>query len=211
MSCARSWMSCGRAADPAARCTGMRAASALAASAILGLTVWARPAAAARIESLRVVQDQGGYAVALDATLAAPRQRVFAVLSDFAHLQRINPEIIAASAARSPAGSGTRVRTVLHSCVLFFCRNLVQVEDVTRRPEDSISTRIVPGTGDFASGWSVWRLAGDGQITRVHYEARRKVGFWVPPLVSAMAVRHGIGERLKVSLQSVEQLANHAP
>ncbi len=176
--------------------------------AALGLSAVPRTAQPAQIDSLHVLQQDRGYEIAFDASIDAPRQRVFAVLSDFAHLERINPEIIASSFAASPSG-GERVRTVIHSCVLFFCRNLVQVEDVSGRATETISARIVPGSGDFSSGSSIWRLSGDGATTHVHYEATRKLSFWVPPLVARMAARHTIGERFKVSLQALERLARN--
>lgn len=180
------------------------------AAAALALASVPRTAQPAQIDFLRVVQEDRGYQIALDASIDAPRQRVFAVLSDFAHLERINPEIVASSFAASSSGGG-RVRTVIHSCVLFFCRDLVQVEDVKGRATETITARIVPGSGDFSGGSSLWRLSGEGATTHVHYEATRKLSFWVPPLIARMAARHAIGERFKVSLQELERLARRSP
>ena len=127
---------------------------------------------------IRIALHDGGYDVSFDALIEAPRRRVFAVLSDYAHLGRINPQITSSTFTRSPTGTGERVRTVLHSCVWFFCKNLVQVEDVREPDSSTIVARIIPGAGDFSGGTSIWRLESDGAATRLHYEATRKLNTW---------------------------------
>jgi hypothetical protein len=132
---------------------------------------------------------------------------VYEVLTDFARLRALNPAIIAASAQAAPGGQGRRVRTVLESCVWLFCRKVVQVEDVVERDPQTIVSRIVPGLGDFKSGWTTWRLTAQGGKTQLHYEASRVPDFWIPPLVGPWAVAHSLRDQLEASIPVLERLS----
>ncbi len=168
-------------------------------------------ARAAHFGPITIVLHDGGYVVAFDAVIDAPKNRVRSVLSDFAHLQRINPDITSSTFARAPSGTGERVRTVLHFCVWFFCKNLIQVEDVSEPDADTIVARIVPGAGDFSGGVSLWRLVGNGATTRLHYEATRELTGWLPPFVGPAVVKRTLRARFRASIIAVERLARRDP
>lgn len=179
----------------------------LAAGALLAAMLLPCPAVAAQFSGVSVVVEHGGYKISLDALIDAPEDRVLGILTDYAHLRRMNPDIIGTTVTRAPSGSGERVRTVLHSCVWLVCRNLVQVEDVTEPDHDTIEARIVPGAGDFASGHSVWRLATDGARTRVHYEAVRGPAAGVPRFIGSSLLKRTLHARLLASIDALERLA----
>lgn len=178
------------------------------ASGLALLTMLQLPVAApAQFDRVSIVQHDGAYEIAFDAIIDAPKSRVLAILSDFSHLGRINPDIRSSTSSPSPSGSGERVRTVLHSCAWLFCRNLVQVEDVSEPDANTIVARIVPGAGDFASGSSVWRLAGEGARTRLHYQATRRTGAWVPPVFGSSVIRRTLRAHYEASISALERLA----
>lgn len=164
-------------------------------------------AAAAQIGPIRIALHDGGYDVAFDALVEAPRDRVFAILSDYAHLARINPQITSSSVSRSPTSAGARVRTVLHACIWLFCKNLVQVENVRTKGSNTIIARIIPGAGDFSGGTSVWHLERDGAATRLHYQATRKLTAWLPHLIGATVVKRRLRARFRASIDALERLA----
>jgi hypothetical protein len=167
-----------------------------------------RSATAAHIDRFEVTRHDDGYEMTADAVIRAPADQVLALLTDYAHLDRINPDITASSFATGPSGVGERVRTVAHSCVWFFCRKLVQVEDVTQPDARTIVAHIVPGE-DFVSGSSLWQLRQEGPDTHLHYEATRKLAFWVPPFVGSAALKHSMREHFTFSIQALERLADH--
>ncbi|MGH8218213.1 MAG: SRPBCC family protein [Steroidobacteraceae bacterium] len=164
-------------------------------------------ATAAQIGPIRIALHDGGYDVAFDAVVEAPRDRVFAILSDYAHLARINPQITSSSSRRSPTGAGERVRTVLHSCIWVFCKNLVQIEDVRARGSNTLIARIIPGGGDFSGGTSLWHLERDGAATRLHYEATRKLTAWLPPFIGTAVVKHTLRAQFRATINALERLA----
>lgn len=164
--------------------------------------------AAAQIDRLEIIPHGRGYDIELEANLDASIEHVLHILADYAHLKRINPEIISTTLSKAPSGNGERVSTWMRSCVWLICRKLLQVEDVTQPEASLISARIVPGAGDFASGSSLWRLTSDGGTTHVHYEATREPAFWIPPGIGRAALSHKLREQFKDSMAALEHLAN---
>ena len=165
-------------------------------------------AAAAGVDGVTVSSSREGFRIAFDAVVDAPAQQVYKVLSDYSRLGKLNPVITAISVESAPNGRGERVRSVIRSCVWIFCRDLVQVEDVTESTPNLIEAQIVPGAGDFASGWCFWRITSDGARTRLRYEAARVADFWIPPLIGPWAIERTLREHLQSSIEALERAAN---
>lgn len=183
-----------------------RAPSALSTALLLATLL---PACAAGAPAAPVVVERRGaaFTATFDAVIDAPPRAVYRVLTDFADLRALNPAIVSVSVQAAPGNLGQRVRIVLSSCVWFFCRKIVQVEDVLEPDAHTIVTRVVPGLGDFKSGWSTWRLIALGRRTQLHYEASRVPDFWIPPLIGPWAVEHALRAQLEGSLPVLACLA----
>jgi len=166
---------------------------------------------AAQIDAITVTTRDDGYQIVFDAVIDAPAPQVYKVLSDFARMGKISPDITAVSVDVAPTGRGERVRSVIESCVLFLCRQIVQVEDVVELDTNTIVADIVPGAGDFKSGSTLWHLTNEGPRTRLHYEATRVADFWIPPLIGPWAVKRTMSEQLEFSIMAIERLANGSP
>lgn len=169
-------------------------------------------AAAADVIPEQVVVDRDGRAYHLSMTveLNAPPERVRAVLTDFEHLHRVNPSIVASEVLPSPAPDVTRVRTHVKSCVWFFCRKLDLVEDLRTGPEGDISARIVAELSDMKAGSAHWTIDGAGDVTRVTYRSTMEPGFWVPPLVRSRAVKKSLRKNLLATAENLERLSRPA-
>lgn len=166
---------------------------------------------AAEVETLTVAHRDNGFEIVFDAVVDAPTQQVYAVLADYARLGRLNPSITAMSVEVAPTGHGERVRSVIEACIWFFCRQVVQVEDVTEPDPNTIAAHIVPGVGDFESGSCFWRVTNEGPRTRLHYEATRVAAFWIPPLVGLWAIKRTVRKQFESSILDLERLANQNP
>ena len=185
----------------------MRSSNALAAG-MLAAILAASAARAAQLDFVDVTSRDNRFHIIFDGVVEAPVARVHEVLVNYAHLGRLNPAITSTDVAATPTGDGDRVRSVVESCVLFFCREVVQVEDVIQPDPQTIVARIVPGAGDFENGSALWRLSDEGRRTRVHYEATRAAAFWIPPLIGPWAIRHTMRDQLEQSMANLERLAN---
>jgi carbon monoxide dehydrogenase subunit G len=163
---------------------------------------------AAQVEGITVTHRDDGFKITFDAVVDAPTRQVYEVLADYARLGKLSPVITAISVDVAPSGRGQRVRSVIKTCVWFFCRQIVQVEDVMEPDANTIIAHIVPGAGDFESGSFIWRVTNEGPHTRLHYEATRVAAFWIPPLIGPWVIRRTVREELESSIVMLERLAN---
>lgn len=184
----------------------LRPGLALAASAALLLSL--SSASAARFGALVVARSGAAYTIAFEAVVDAPSRRVFAVLSDYARLGELSPAIVSVRVVPAPGGRGVRVRSVLKSCIWLFCRSVVEVQDVVQPDERTVVGRIVPGQGDFRSGWTIWRVAALGGRTRLRYDASFVPDFWVPPFIGRWAIERSLRADFEASMPALERLAN---
>ena len=166
---------------------------------------------AAQIGGIAVTHRNDGFKIVFDAVVDAPAQLVYEVLADYARLGKLSPVITAINVDVAPTGRGDRVRSVIKACVWFFCRQIVQVEDVTEPDANTIIAHIVPGAGDFESGSCFWRVTNEGRRTRLHYEATRVAAFWIPPLIGPWVIKRTLREQLESSIVVLERLANQKP
>jgi uncharacterized membrane protein len=166
---------------------------------------------AAEVRAITVSHRDDAFKIEFEAVVDAPAQQVYAVLADYASLGKLNPVITAISVEVAPTGRGERVRSVIKTCVWFFCTQIVQVEDVMESDPNTISARIVPGAGDFESGSCFWRVTDESPRTRLHYEATRVAAFWIPPLIGPWAIKRTLREQLESSIVVLERLAARKP
>ena len=165
-------------------------------------------ACAAEVKTLKVFRNHDTYHVIFDAVVDAPAQKVYELLSDYAHLDRLTPAIVAITVQPTPWGAGQRVRSVLRSCFLAFCKDVVAVEDITQSNEQTIVAEIVPGVGDFQGGHSRWRIQAAGSRTQLYYEATRIPRFWVPPLLGSWMIKATMRNQLESSMANLECAIN---
>lgn len=169
----------------------------------LGLSI----VVAAEINYASVRHDRGIYAIEFDATLAAPPARVYRLLTDYDHLHDLIDAIVT-SAVVGEQGELLKTRLQMHSCILFFCRDTVLVEQVQGNGQDRIRAAVVPAESDFRSGESLWTIvpAATGR-TRVSLRRQLEPDFWVPPVIGPWLVKKKMVQELTVMLERLEQLA----
>jgi carbon monoxide dehydrogenase subunit G len=205
----------GNCSDAAGTARTKRATLArLIAMVCLGGASWAMPCidtiCAAEIGRVAVSNNGDTYRISFDAAVRAPPHLVYQQLSDYAHLNRLSPVITGITVDPSPDGKSDRVRSRLRSCILFFCREIAQVEDVTEPDRHTIIAHMVPGLGDFIDGDCTWRIVDDGEWTRLHYEATRTIAFWVPRIIGPWLIKHTMREHLESSVAALEEMASQA-
>jgi hypothetical protein len=91
--------------------------------------------------------------------------------------------------------------------VLFFCRKILQVKDVSRLQGGDIFTHIVPDGHYFESGWEHWRLVGNEKGTRLHYRAELVPQFNLAPLIGPWILKNKLRRSLLWAAEKAEALA----
>lgn len=165
------------------------------------------PAAwAGEVVTSHVEHNGAHYLVNIDMRVNARRDKILALITDYAHLGRVN-SAIKESRVLSHDGPHYRVRIVTRGCVLFFCKRVVHVQVVTELVNGYVVARLDPAASDFEYGTIVWRVWHDDLGTRVNFSADLVPAFWVPPLIGPWALKHKLIEEGQQTINGLERLA----
>ncbi|WP_297527345.1 SRPBCC family protein [Thiohalobacter sp.] len=167
----------------------------------------ALPAQAAELLNVLVEQRGTVYRVELDARFAAPAGRLRTLLTDYPHLDRINPSIHTSEVLAGAGPGRDRVRTVAKVCVAIFCKEIEQVQDLEVAPDGSINATVRPKQSDFRYGFARWRFEEDAAGTRMRFVSEIEPAFWVPPLIGPWLIQRALRAEALESIHNLERLA----
>ncbi|KPK57107.1 MAG: hypothetical protein AMJ59_20530 [Gammaproteobacteria bacterium SG8_31] len=184
-------------------CAGLLVVSAL-------LTV--RPAVGAEVIRAEVHHEEDLYSLYLEARLEAPPLAVFAVITDYPHIQDLHRRVRESRVLRRLDARTTEVFTLLRGCVAaIFCKSIARVERVTENPPYELVAEVLPGQSDLKSGRVHWQLRAEGEGTRLFYRSETEPDFWVPPLLGDTLMSHSIRRTTQEMIEKVEELALEKP
>ncbi|HQU17279.1 MAG TPA: SRPBCC family protein [Gammaproteobacteria bacterium] len=188
----------------------MRTCSNRLAAGILSVLLGMQAARAADVVQLGVTHEQANYRLTLVMDLTMPADRVRALITDYAHLRRLNPAILE-SQVLARSGNITRVRTLVRGCIAFFCFTVKQVQDVEQRPDGEIVARTIPALSDFRYGLAHWRVVPDGrQASRLYFDVDVVPSFWVPPLIGPWIIRYKMRQEALQTAANLERMEGTA-
>lgn len=137
----------------------------------------------------------------------APSDDVYRVLTDFAHIYRLNPAITESRTLPSTTPGVTRVRTRIEDCILLHCVTILRVEEIREAGPGRLHVETDPGPSDFRSGTARWRVEPEGAGSLVIYEASMEPDFFLPPLLGRMFMKKGLRDGIKESFENLERIA----
>lgn len=166
----------------------------------------ALPALANETVQASASHEHGSYHLQLEAEIEADFARVYALVTDFDHMSRLNPAILESAALAAPDGERRRFR--LRSCILFYCLKARVTERIERVGGEVIIATVVPEESDFSAGRSEWRLTpvAAGR-TRIRLETEVTPSFWVPPLIGPWLIQRKLQEEGRATVRRIEELA----
>jgi len=174
---------------------------------ILGAVVVSWIAGAATLESVVVTYDSGRYSLEADAHMNAPREAVFAVLTDYDRFGRIS-SAYKEYGFLDPAPDGTPiVFTRMEGCILIFCRSLWRVERLESEAPGFIRTVTLPEQSDFRHSVSQWWLEPEADGTRITYQLDIEPDFWVPPIIGPWMLQRRLQRGGAAAVERIERLA----
>ena len=159
------------------------------------------------LTELQVTETGGIYRIRMAMMVHAPTKYVRGVLTDYAHIYRLNPSIIESEILASPEQGVVRVRTVMRGCVLFFCKSVGRVEDVRELASGDLHAEIVPELSNLKSGTAEWNIQPMGEHTQVTFRAHMEPDFFIPPLIGSYFVRRNIRKEIMTSFTRLECVA----
>jgi hypothetical protein len=166
----------------------------------------ATPLWAGAVYSVDVTRVGEAYRASIESRVQAPPEVVFAMLTDYEHLSRISPSIRESRIIARLDPWLHRVRTVTRLCVLVFCVDLIQVQDMAQYPPGEIAATVLPQYSNLSCGSGRWRLASDGSGTYLSFEAQLVPDFWVPPLIGSALLRHMLRKEAERTVSGLERL-----
>lgn len=175
----------------------------------LALGLGTPAAAAVTIEMLETAHDQGRYTVSFEVVLAADRDKVWRIMTDFEQLPRVSKTILESRVLKQEDAHHHRVGLTLQGCILFFCKTLKRVMNIETRPQQEILMIEDPAHSDFRYAVERWGIAAEGNGTRLIYSAELEPNFFIPPLIGPVAVKYFLRREIRTTAVEVEALVNH--
>ena len=161
----------------------------------------------ATLDSVVVTYDSGRYSLEADAHMDAPREAIFAVLTDYDRFGRIS-SAYKEYGFMDPAPDGTPiVFTRMEGCILIFCRSLSRVERLESEAPGLIRTVTLPEQSDFRYSVSQWRLEPEADGTRISYQLDVEPNFWVPPIIGPWMLQRRLQRGGAAAVDRIERLA----
>lgn len=139
-------------------------------------------------------------------------EQVFEILTDYDKLAEVSDIVLDSGKVtkkRSLEDGPIRVRINTRTCVLIFCFKARIVEDVEIVGKQTVKAVIVPELSDFKSG-EIFIQVQDYPEGRTHvkFESRFTPGFWVPPFIGPMIIKHKAIQTTTNTIFKVEELIN---
>ena len=159
------------------------------------------------ITELALSNKQGIYRLKLEIILDAPAKHIHHVVTDYAHIYRLNPSIIESEIIKTSDNSVVRVKTLINDCFWIFCRDILRVEDVRELKTGNIYAEIVPQLSNIKSGVTIGQIQPLGRRTRVNYNMIVEPGFVVPPLIGSRIVEQKLRKEVLIALSRIERIA----
>ena len=151
------------------------------------------------------VSDEAGvYSLSIEALIDAPAEMVYRLITDYDHLHDINPAIRESRIQRTYSPVKHRIRTVTRVCVLFYCRDVTQRQDMVQSPGYTIDAYILPQGSDFHRGRGQWRLTAEGDATVMHFHAELVPAFFLPPLIGPWLIRREMVNQITEIVMIIE-------
>jgi hypothetical protein len=159
------------------------------------------------LTELQVKEVDGIYHIRMVMVVHVPAKYVRGVLTDYAHIYRLNPSITESEILPSPEQGVVRVRTLMHGCVAFFCKDVGRVEDVRELKSGDLQAVIVPELSNLRSGAAEWKIQPMGDYTQVTYQGHMEPDFFVPPVIGSYFVKRNMRREITVSFMRLECVA----
>lgn len=166
----------------------------------------ATPLGAGEVVTSHVAYENDHYLVNIDMRINANADKVFMRLLDYDHLHRINGAIKSSRLLFSD-GHHYRVRIVTRGCIWFYCRKVVQLQNIEKFPGHYLIGVVDPAHSDLKYGRMFWHVWRDGKGTRVSFSADVVPDFWVPPLIGPWVLKEKLLEEGRRTIGGLERLA----
>ena len=175
--------------------------------ALLGLLFIPFVTGAGEVVKSSVALDSGIYTVDVLVRIEAPLEVVFQAITDYDRLTEINASIIESYIVETQGADRYRVFTRVKFCVLFFCKQIRQVQDMVEYGPALVKATILPELSDFDSGHASWDLITADDVTYMQFNTEVDPSFWVPPLIGTWLLEREMNKQVLETAMYIERQA----
>jgi len=165
---------------------------------LLSLFLWILSFQAAAAEVV-VNYEEGRYHIQFMLETTLPPHDVYSKLTNYNHLDQINPSILESKLLGMEPDGTRRVYSMMRGCVMFFCENLRRVERVQERSPNLIVSEILPELSDFKSGRSQWRILPSETGSQIFFEAMLEPKRPLKVFIGVWLVKKSIRKELELT------------
>lgn len=131
-------------------------------------------------------------------------ERVIHSLTDYKNLHNIIPSVSNARLLEIHSNYDL-VETTLYSCVLFFCKKIINVQQIMII-DNTITARTIPNKSDFKYGIMTWKVEERAGITTLKYHAEFEFKFWMPPFIGQSYLMHKLKKEADLLSRGLENI-----
>jgi hypothetical protein len=164
-----------------------------------------------RLDILTVTEQNRTYTIKMDALAAVPLAAAWSLLTDYPNLGKLNDSIKKGELLVRRSDTQHLVRVDAEACVLFYCKQLLMVQNVYLQPQSQLVASIVPEQSSFSFGEADLQLRAEGGNTRMRFHARVIPKFWVPPYIGTWLLEWKLRSEARDTIENMEQLARSLP
>ena len=159
------------------------------------LVLWVPAALAHDPPKIAIAVSGDRYSMNMHFVLKAPVKRVWEVLTNYAKIKRLNPNVRESRVIYH--GKQMLLRLRIRSCVLFICFPITQTESMTLHAPLEVSGVIIPALSSFRSGSSRWRLHPVIGGTWVDFKALLVPSFYIPPILGSWIIQQKLHSEMR--------------
>lgn len=164
-------------------------------------------ASAGDILKATVTNEDNRYFINIDVIINADAQRVYEILTDYENLSKISEGITESDLIYSLSDNDHRVKVTTEACVAFFCKTIVQVQDVEQLPGMVIVSTTIPDKSDVDYAHARWKITAEDGLARISFNSDLKPSFWVPPLIGPLLIERALRNEALAVIEGLEILA----
>ena len=176
-------------------------------SSMASLVPWQSSIAGELIRSDVSFHD-GVYSIDVAMDIGGNMDKTREILLDYSQAPHYNDNIIK-SELMEITDSGTKIgRVEIRDCLLLFCRNLVQIQEMDKLPSGNIRIHVIPEQSDYLTADYLWSFKSrpDGN-TRLQINAMIAPRIEVPPLIGPIMIARKLKRRLIEVVKKLEILS----
>ncbi|MEX2496609.1 MAG: SRPBCC family protein [Woeseia sp.] len=162
---------------------------------------------AADLRSVEVEREDDRYLLTSEAWLAASREEVYRVLTDYDLFVQFSSAYVESRNLEADARGRPRFFTRLQGCLLFYCRSVVRHGYLLLKPGSEIIAIADPEGSDFEYSRERWRLESEEGGTLLRYDFETIPRMWVPPVIGPYVIKRSLRSNGVEAIGRIEALA----